>query len=54
MYTLVEAIYHKDSLEKWGEVYRIFNKGGPFENLFTHHMGFAKLFDYPIDKQPSA
>nr|XP_058941066.1 L-gulonolactone oxidase-like [Pocillopora verrucosa] len=50
----IEAIYHKDSLEKWGEVYRIFNKGGPFENLFTHHMGFAKLFDYPIDKQPSA
>ena len=47
----IEEIYHKDNLEKWGAVYMMFNKDGPFENRFTHNMGFAKLF--PIDKQPS-
>ena len=50
----IEEIYHKDSLKKWGEVYKIFNKGGPFENRFTNNMGFTELFDHPIDEQPSA
>ena len=50
----VEEIYPADSLKYGGAVYRIFNKGGPFENRFTYNMGFAKLFDHPIDEQPSA
>lgn len=51
----VEEIYWKESLRKWWNVYEMFNKGGTFENRFTHNMGFAKLFiDDPIEEQPSA
>ena len=46
-------IYPADSLKKWGAVYRIFNKGGPFENRFANNMGSAKLFDHH-DEQPFA
>ncbi|XP_022806297.1 uncharacterized protein LOC111343392 [Stylophora pistillata] len=48
----IEELYYTESRRKWYDVYKMFNKGGPFENRFTHNMGFAELFDNIIDEQP--
>ena len=42
--------YSIEKLNKWKQVFQIFNKGGPFNNIFTHNMGFDS---YLIDEQPT-
>lgn len=48
----IRALYDEEKLLKWKDVYRIFNKGGHFDNQFTNKMGF-NLFPH-IDEQPTA
>ena len=46
----VHTCYHNDKLNKWKQVFKMFNKGGPFNNLFTHNVGFDVFL---IDEQPT-
>ena len=48
----IRALYDNEKLHKWRDVYRMFNKGGQFDNQFTNKMGF-NLF-HAIDEQPTA
>ena len=48
----IRALYDNEKLQKWKDVYRMFNKGGHFDNQFTNKMGF-NLFPH-IDEQPIA
>ena len=48
----IRALYDNEKLHKWKDVYRMFNKGGHFDNQFTNKMGF-NLFP-TIDEQPTA
>ena len=46
----VQQCYYSDKLNKWKQVFQLFNKGGLFNNRFTHNMGFDS---FPIDQQPT-
>ena len=48
----IRALYDNEKLRKWRDVYRMFNKGGQFDNQFTNKMGF-NLF-HSIDEQPTS
>ena len=48
----IRALYDNEKLLKWIKVYKMFNKGGWFDNQFTNKMGF-NLFP-TIDEQPTA
>ena len=47
----IRSLYHHEQLATWRDVYKMFNKGGPFDNLFTYKMGFD-LFHH-IEEQPT-
>lgn len=42
----IKQCYHHEKLDKWKQVFQLFNKRGLFNNRFTHNMGFM------IDQQP--
>lgn len=46
----IHDCYDNDKLKKWKQVFQLFNKGGPFNNRFTHNMGFDSFL---IDQQPT-
>ena len=46
----VQQCYDNDKLRKWLQVFQLFNKGGPFNNRFTHNVGFDSFL---IDEQPT-
>jgi len=46
----VQQCYNNVMLNNWKQVFQLFNKGGSFNNRFTHYIGF----DSPlIDQQPT-
>jgi len=46
----IHDCYDNDKLKKWKQVFQLFNKGGLFNNRFTHNMGFDSFL---IDQQPT-
>ena len=46
----VQQCYADDKLRKWRQVFQLFNKRGPFNNRFTHNVGFDSFL---IDEQPT-
>ncbi|XP_015776727.1 PREDICTED: L-gulonolactone oxidase-like [Acropora digitifera] len=46
----VEQCYNNDKLNKWKQVFQLFNKGGLLNNRFTHNVGFDSFL---IDQQPT-
>lgn len=46
----IQQCYNNEKLFKWFQVFQLFNKGGSFNNRFTHNVGFDS---FPlIDEQP--
>lgn len=43
----LRTCYNEEQITKWKQVFQIFNRGGLFNNFFTHNMGFDLCLHEP-------